>query len=100
MIPDEEAQSVEEGDGLKVRGLKPKPRLLAIWMAVVAAAAGVLRWIQELAGHEDLATTQSYVHLSPAAIDAAIRLLDNPANTFGGSNNGEAGSTEIANVSR
>jgi hypothetical protein len=34
------------------------------------------RAIQELAGHMDLATTQRYMHLSPAAIEAAIRLLD------------------------
>jgi integrase len=36
------------------------------------------RAIQELAGHQDLATTQRYMHLSPAALDAAIRLLDEP----------------------
>ena len=34
------------------------------------------RAIQELAGHQDLATTQRYMHLSPAAIEGAIRLLD------------------------
>jgi integrase len=34
------------------------------------------RAIQELAGHQDLATTQGYMHLSPAALDAAIRLLE------------------------
>jgi integrase len=34
------------------------------------------RAIQELAGHQDLTTTQRYMHLSPAAIDSAIRLLD------------------------
>jgi integrase len=34
------------------------------------------RAIQELAGHMDLATTQRYMHLSPAAIEGAIRLLD------------------------
>ena len=34
------------------------------------------RAIQELAGHQDLGTTQRYMHLSPAALDAAIRLLD------------------------
>jgi hypothetical protein len=32
--------------------------------------------IQELAGHQDLGTTQRYMHLSPAALDAAIRLLE------------------------
>jgi integrase len=33
------------------------------------------RAIQELAGHQDLSTTQRYMHLSPAALDSAIRLL-------------------------
>ena len=36
------------------------------------------RAIQELAGHQDLSTTQRYMHLSPAAKDSAIRLLDQP----------------------
>ena len=36
------------------------------------------RAIQELAGHQDLSTTQRYMHLSPAAIESAIRLLDQP----------------------
>jgi integrase len=35
--------------------------------------------IQELAGHADLTMTQRYMHLSPAALDAAIRLLDRPS---------------------
>ena len=34
------------------------------------------RAIQELAGHQDLTTTQRYMHLSPAAIEGAIRLLE------------------------
>jgi site-specific recombinase XerD len=34
------------------------------------------RAIQELAGHQDLGTTQRYMHLSPAALDAAIRLSE------------------------
>ena len=40
---------------------------------------------QELAGHMDLATTQRYMHLSPAAIEGAIRLLDRtkPVRGFG-----------------
>src|SRR5688572_12007317 len=37
------------------------------------------RAIQELAGHKDLSMTQRYMHLSPAALDSAIRLLDEPA---------------------
>ena len=43
------------------------------------------RAIQELAGHQDLSTTQRYMHLSPAAIEGAIRLLDQgkPAPVFG-----------------
>jgi len=32
--------------------------------------------IQELAGHRDLGMTQRYMHLNPAALDSAIRLLD------------------------
>ena len=34
------------------------------------------RAIQELAGHQDLTTTQRYMQLSPAALDSAIQLLD------------------------
>ena len=43
------------------------------------------RAIQELAGHQDLSTTQRYMHLSPAAIEGAIRLLDQgkTVSTFG-----------------
>jgi hypothetical protein len=44
-----------------------------------------LRPIQELAGHADLTMTQRYMHLSPAALADAIRLLDRPnaTQTFG-----------------
>jgi integrase len=38
------------------------------------------RAVQELAGHSDLAMTQRYMHLSPAALDAAIQLLDGRGN--------------------
>ena len=36
------------------------------------------RAIQELAGHQELGTTQRYMHLSPTALESAIRLLESP----------------------
>jgi site-specific recombinase XerD len=46
------------------------------------------RAIQELAGHSELGVTQRYMHLSPAALDAAIRLLDGPGNIVATAANG------------
>jgi hypothetical protein len=37
--------------------------------------------IQELAGHQELSVTQGYMHLSPGAADATIRLLEAPVLT-------------------
>jgi hypothetical protein len=37
---------------------------------------GAGRAIQALAGHSSLSTTERYMHVSPAAIDSTIRLLD------------------------
>jgi integrase len=37
--------------------------------------------IQELAGHQSLGTTLRYMHLSPAARESAIKLLDGPVET-------------------
>jgi integrase len=36
------------------------------------------RAIQELAGHQNISTTQRYMHVSPSAVENAIRLLDSP----------------------
>ena len=38
-----------------------------------------MRSVQELVGHQDLTMTQRYMHLSPAALDAAISLLERPS---------------------
>ena len=45
----------------------------------LAMRGAPVRAIQELAGHKDIQTTQRYMHLSPAAVEAAIRLLEEPA---------------------
>jgi integrase len=49
------------------------------------------RAIQELAGHSELGVTQRYMHLSPAALDAAIRLLDCRSVATSAATPGEAG---------
>jgi integrase len=49
------------------------------------------RAIQELAGHSELGVTQRYMHLSPAALDAAIRLLDSRSVATSEATPGEAG---------
>ncbi len=45
----------------------------------LAMRGAPVRAIQELAGHQNLSTTQRYMHLSPAAIEGAVRLLEEPA---------------------
>src|SRR5436190_6234021 len=51
-------------------------RLRHSFCSHLAMRGAPARAIQELAGHQDLLTTQRYMHLSPAALDSAIRLLD------------------------
>jgi integrase len=51
-------------------------RLRHTFCSHLAMRGAPARAIQELAGHQDLITTQRYMHLSPAALDSAIRLLD------------------------
>ena len=45
----------------------------------LAMRGAATRAIQEVAGHQDIGTTQRYMHLSPAAIRSAIDLLEQPA---------------------
>jgi len=58
------------------------------------------RAIQELAGHQDLDTTQRYMHLSPAAVEGAIRLLDGTVPSCGRGNIVATGSAESDNSTR
>jgi site-specific recombinase XerD len=52
--------------------------------------------IQELAGHEDLTTTMRYMHLSPAARESAIRLLEGGRDGATGSDFGDIVEKEAA----
>jgi site-specific recombinase XerD len=53
-------------------------RLRHAFCSHLAMRGAPARAIQNLAGHSDLSTTQRYMHLGPAAVEAAIRLLDEP----------------------
>jgi integrase len=74
-------------------------RLRHTFCSHLAMRGAPARAIQELAGHEDFATMQRYMHLSPAAIEGAIRLLDTSVGLSGRGDYGETGSTEITNSS-
>lgn len=55
------------------------PHVLRHTFCSLLALRGVpARAIQELAGHRDLSTSLRYMHLSPLALDSAIRLLEMP----------------------
>jgi integrase len=51
-------------------------RLRHTFCSHLAMRGAPARAIQELAGHQDLVTTQRYMHLSPSALESAIRLLE------------------------
>ena len=75
-------------------------RLRHTFCSHLAMRGAPARAIQELAGHQDLTTTQRYMHLSPAAIEGAIRLLDQAGTGRRRGDILETGSTEIVNSSR
>ncbi len=62
--------------GLRQAGVHVLRHTFCSHLAMRGAPA---RAVQELAGHADLTTTQRYMHLSPAATEDAIRLLDGRA---------------------
>jgi integrase len=59
-------------------GVSGAHRLRHTFCSHLAMKGAPARAIQELAGHQDLITTQRYMHLSAAAIEGAIRLLEQP----------------------
>jgi integrase len=62
--------------GLENRGVHVLRHTFCSHLAMRGAPT---RSIQELAGHREAGTTQRYMHLSPTALEGAIRLLDAPA---------------------
>jgi len=63
-------------------GLPPKGavhKLRHTFCSLLAMRGAAARAIQDLVGHADLTMTQRYMHLSPAATESAIRLLEEPS---------------------
>ena len=79
MVADHVARAARRAQ-LAVSGVH---RLRHTFCSHLAMRGAPARAIQELAGHQDLTTTQRYMHLSPAAIEGAIRLLEQPNPTLG-----------------
>ena len=72
------------GRAAKRANVKPGVHILRhTFCSHLAMRGAPARAIQELAGHQALSMTQRYMHLSPAALDAAIRLLDLPKPLLG-----------------
>lgn len=51
--------------------------------------------IQRLAGHSSLVVTERYMHLSPAALESAIRLLEAPAHDYAGARSERSGGLAV-----
>jgi site-specific recombinase XerD len=72
----DDARSRDQGRS-RVAGIEQGVHILRhTFCSHLAMRGAPARAIQELAGHADLSTTQRYMHLSPAATEDAIRLLD------------------------
>ena len=66
-------------------------RLRHTFCSHLAMRGAPARAIQEVAGHKDLTTTQRYMHLSPTAVEDAVRLLEQPRPLATWRNTGDGG---------
>jgi len=66
-------ERMERRAGLRALGVHALRHTFCSHLAMNGVPA---RAIQELAGHAHLSTTMGYMHLSPAAVESAIRSLD------------------------
>jgi integrase len=73
-------------------------RLRHSFCSHLAMRGAAPRAIQELAGHADVTTTQRYMHLSPAAMESAIRLLERPVSEKFRGDILETGEGQIVNL--
>jgi len=74
-------------------------RLRHTFCSHLAMRGAPAKAIQELAGHADLSTTMRYMHLSPASLNQAIRLLEQPIaadSSLSANSRGETGETAPA----
>ena len=82
-------------------GVRPGVHILRhTFCSHLAMRGAPARAIQELAGHKDLKTTLRYMHLSPTAVEDAIRLLDASRTSTPFGNMMATGSTESAKANR
>ena len=83
----------------RLAGVRPGVHILRhTFCSHLAMRGAPARAIQDLAGHQDLTTTQRYMHLSPAALEGAIRLLDASRTSTACDNMLATGSTESDNI--
>lgn len=75
-------------------------RLRHTFCSHLAMRGAPARAIQDLAGHQDLSTTERYLHLTPRAIEGAIRLLDQAGPAVGGGDILETGMAASGNSHR
>jgi integrase len=72
MVRDHVERAARQG-GVLMKGVH---HLRHTFCSHLAMAGTPARVIQEVAGHHDIRTTQRYMHLSPAAVENAMRWID------------------------